>query len=122
MKSVHKAWGYYTVIQLMVYANMYTNKSTIYQDITMISSEHYILHPLSCLFHLNINTCVYQLHDDYQWYLQVITTQSTDACYGKVKEEYVYKDIKYKNGFVFMQIKCIKFYIKFTLSGFLLVK
>ena len=45
MKSVHKAWGYYTVIQLMVYANMYTNKLTIYQDITMISSEHYILHP-----------------------------------------------------------------------------
>ena len=61
----------------------------------MISSEHYILHPLSCLFHLNINTCVYQLHDDYQWYLQVITTQSTDACYGTVKEEYVYKVQKY---------------------------
>lgn len=71
---------------------------------------------------MNINTCVYQLHDDYQWYLHMITTQSTDACYGTVKEEYVYKDIKYKNGFVFMQIKCIKFYIKFTLSGFLLVK
>lgn len=35
-------------------------------------------------------------------WLSMISTQSTDACYGTVKKEYVYKDIKYKNGFVFI--------------------